>query len=54
MTEKEAKEISMNFVEENKDRPIILHDAIKILVSSSEKKDRIIQQLKDENKTLNR
>lgn len=54
MTEKEAKEISMNFVEENKDRPIILHDAIKILVSSSEKKDRIIQQLKDENRTLNR
>lgn len=54
MNEEEAKEICINFVEENKDRPIILHEAIKILVSSSEKKDRTIQQLKDENKTLNR
>ena len=42
MNEKEAKEICINFVEENKDRPIILHEAIKILVSSVEKKDKQI------------
>lgn len=46
MNEEEAKEICINFVEENNDRPIILHDAIKSLVSSLEKKDKIINSIK--------
>lgn len=45
MNEEEAKEICMNFVEENKDRPIILHDAIKTFVNLLEKKDKRISDL---------
>ena len=46
MEYKKAKKICKDFIEENKDRRIILHDAIETLISTSEDLEKETNMLK--------